>query len=92
MSDCRSYSWGACQWFFTRHFVNSLLEGTDESSWARFFELYQPAMVRFVAQHCRNGAAIEHVFAHTALSAQSKRIFHERDTTRDSCEAVARRR
>ena len=157
-------------------------EGTDESSWARFFELYQPAKVRFVAQHCRNGAvdpedvvqevlvrlvdllregcyergrgrfrsllavmlrnelysavrallarpegraesladvpasdralhvpslteaaldaawrqarheaAIEHVFAHTALSAQSKRIFRELDATGDSCEAVARR-
>lgn len=30
-------------------------EGTDESAWARFFELYQPAMVRFVAGRSRNG-------------------------------------
>lgn len=157
-------------------------EGTDETSWARFFELYQPAMVRFVAAHSRNGivdpddvvqdvlvrlvdmlregrydgkrgrfrsllavmlrnelysairrivarpdgsaesltclspsdkalqvpsltaasldaawrlarheAAVEHVFAHTALAEQSKRIFRELEATGDSCEAVARR-
>ena len=157
-------------------------EGTDEASWARFFELYQPAMVRFVAAHGRNGivdpddvvqdvlvrlvdllregrydgkrgrfrsflavmlrnelysairrivarpdgnaeplenqppadkalqipslteasldaawrlarheAAVEHVFAHTALAERSKRIFRELEATGDSCETVARR-
>lgn len=162
--------------------LSAHIDGSDESDWTRFFDLYQPAMVKFVSARCnalavdaddvvqnvlmrlvkilrdgrydksrgrfhaflavtlrnelfseirhltarpefggpsidtlrasdpnacvpsttdaqldlawrlaRHEAVVDHILTHTALSAQSKSVFRELETTGDTCEDVARR-